>query len=180
MGKILSDKEAKLQKKLIPLNIFVCILSLVAALSLFFMPILDIDAGKIIRNPDFMQYVEDNVNDTVGSTLEGEGQQGVDYTPAVATVVKNVLSSAQGNIKINALDAAKVAFGGEDKAAIVLDSLFFGEEALITKLIDGVAEGVAGLFTAEGEGAHPVIEDIIVATMATSRISGLNGETVTS
>lgn len=45
--RLYSDEEKRLQRKLIPLNLIVALLALVAAISLIITPLLKIDIGKL-------------------------------------------------------------------------------------------------------------------------------------
>ncbi len=163
MGREKSERELKLQKKLIPVNIIVCILALVAALTLFLTPILSIDVGKILRDDKFMSFVEEQVDGAVDDSLEGTDQEDINYKPVVAMIIKNVLGKAEGEVSISAISAFNVLTGSGDKSQIVLDDLFFGDDALVTKLIDGVVEGVAEMFTTD-EG-KALLEEAVVSVM---------------
>ena len=176
MGKILSEKERKLQRKLIPLNIFVCILSLVAAASLMFGQVFSVNVGKILNSEAMITFVDDAVNQVVEDSTSGsEGVVEVDYRPVVSMIVKNVFGSAEGSLNISAFNSAKVAFSsGDDKATKVMDELFFGDGALVTKLIDSIVENVAGMFkTPEGK---QLIEEVVVNAIATSLVANLSEE----
>ena len=153
MGKLVSEKERKLQRKLIPLNIFVCILALVAAFSLIFAPIFKVDFGKILQSDATKRLVDEQIGKIVGDTTEGLAPGDVDFMPVIAAVVSNVLSKAEGKIEFSTFNASKVAFAsGDEKANKFLDEMFFGENALVTKLIDSIADNVVGMFqTPEGK-----------------------------
>ena len=175
MGKLVSEKERKLQRKLIPLNIFVCILALVAAFSLVFAPIFKVDFGKILQSDATKRLVDEQIEKIVGDTTEGLAPGDVDFMPVIAAVVSNVLSKAEGKIEFSTFNASKVAFAsGDEKANKFLDEMFFGENALVTKLIDSIADNVVGMFqTPEGKA---VIEEVVVATLATSLVANLPPE----
>ena len=63
MGKLRSERERSLQRKLIPLNLIICIIALVAAASLFLLPILKIDAGKVLRDEGVMGFVDERIDE---------------------------------------------------------------------------------------------------------------------
>lgn len=159
-----SKKEKKLQRRLIPLNIVVCIISLVAALSLFLAPIITVDFGKILRDDATMEFVDDMIGSSVDGDLEGAEESGIDYKPVVTKLVKNILGKAEGKISISAVSAYRVMTAGENKTQVVLDDLFFGDKALATKLINSVVDGVAGLF--ETDEGKELLEDALVSAMA--------------
>ncbi len=178
MKKFISETERKLQKKLIPLNIFVCILCLVSIASLFFAPIFKLDFGRIMRSPDMQAYVEEMMDKTIDGSLEGSEQEGVNYAPVVTTIVSSVLGQAQGSVAVSGFNAAKVAFSSaENKADAVLDELFFNDTALVGKLVDSIVDGVVGMFkTDEGKG---LVEEIVVGTITTELIKEVNSENLT-
>lgn len=57
------------QKRLIPLNIVVCILCLVSIFTLMFAPFLKIDVSKIVSNPTVKEYV----SETLEKSFNGSG-----------------------------------------------------------------------------------------------------------
>lgn len=175
MAKILSAKEARLQKKLIPLNIFVCIISIVAALSLFFAPILKVDIGKILSSPKLEQYIDDTLSKSVGGSVEGSSQEGIDYAPVITSVVGNVLGNVKGSIAITAYDASKIALSSDDnKGQEVLNDLLFGDKGLVTELIDSLINGLTNIFKTE-EGKQ-VVEQTVVTTVAATVVASLPEE----
>ena len=163
MAKIKTEREKKLQKKLIPLNIVVCIIALVAAITLFLTPILKIDFGKIMRDKGVMEYADENIDKVLEEQLKDEDQT-VDFKPVVAKIVKNVLGGAEGEVSVSAFSSFKVLIGSGDKAEIVMDELFFGDGALITNLINSIVDNVANLF--ETDEGKKVIEDATVLAFA--------------
>ena len=176
MRKEKSERELKLQRKLIPVNIIVCIIALVAALTLFLTPILKIDAGKILRDENLIEFADDKINDAVGDSVEGTSQSDIDFKPVVSMIVKNILGGAEGEVSVSAVSAFRVLKGSGDKAQLVLDDLFFGENALVTKLIDSVVSGVANIF--ETPDGRALLEDIVITTMTDMVINGIEDEEI--
>lgn len=176
MGKFRTEKEKRLQRKLIPLNLIICIISLVAALSLFILPILNVDAGKVLHDEGVMGFVDEKIDEKIKDSLEGSGQEGVDYTPVVAMLVKNILGNAEGEISVSAYSSFRVLIGSGDKTQTVLDDLFFGENALATRLINSVVDGVANLF--ETEEGRALFEEALVSTMTQELIKGVDDQAV--
>lgn len=171
----MSRKERRLQKKLIPLNIVLCIISLAAAVSMFFTPIITVDIGKILKEESVMSYVDKSMEDMVKNS-GGESAEGIDVAPVVTSIVKNVFSTAEGQISVTAYGAYKVAFTSEsDKATAVLDELFFGENALVTKLIDSIVDGVTSVF--ESPEGKALIEETIVNVIAKELAENIDGVT---
>jgi hypothetical protein len=76
------EKVKGYQKKLVPINIVTCVLALVAALSLFFMPILKIDLGKIISSDGVRAYIVDTIESSLGTNNGTTTEEGGDQTVA--------------------------------------------------------------------------------------------------
>ena len=174
MGRLISDREGELQRLLIPVNILVCILSLIAALTLFLTPIIKIDFGKILRNEDTISYVDEMIDGAVEGDLEESEKDEINYKPVVAMLVKNILSKGEGEISISAVSALRVLTSGDNKAEKVLDELFFGEKALITGLINSVVDGLADMFSTD-EG-RTVLEEAILSTLTNQIIDSVGNK----
>lgn len=177
MGKLLSERERKLQRKLIPLNIFVCILALTAVFSIIFAPFVKIDFGKFLSDDATIALVEETIEKAVDEGVEnGEaGSTGVDYMPAVIKIISSVFKNAEGTITISGYEASKIAFSGDNKGDKVLEEFFFGDEALVMKLVDSIADGVSELFKSP-EGKE-LIADVVVESIANSLVEKLANET---
>ena len=176
MGKLRSERERSLQRKLIPLNLIICIIALIAAASLFLLPILKIDAGKVLRDEGVMDFVDERIDEQIKDSLEGSGQEGVDYTPVVAMLVNNILGKAEGKISVSAYSSFRVLIGSGDKVQMVMDDLLFGEDALATKLIDSVVDAVANLF--ETEEGRALFEEALVSTMTQELIKSVDEQAI--
>lgn len=176
MKKEKSQRELKLQKKLIPVNIIVCIIALVAALTLFLTPILKINVGKILRDERVIEFAEKQIDDAVNDSVEGTNQDDIDFRPVVTMIVKNVLGNADGEVSVSAVSAFRVLTGSGDKAKIVMDDLFFGEDALVTNLIESIINGVASIFdTPDGRA---LLEDVVISVMTDMIIDGIEDQDV--
>ena len=175
MAKLLSAKEAKLQKKLIPLNIFVFILSLVSAFSLFFAPRVKVDIGKILSSPGLEQTVEKALDETIGNSIQGSSQEGINYAPVITSVVGNVLGNVNGTLNITAYEASRIAVSKEDnKAEAVMNKIFFGEKGIVTELVDSLIRGLFDIFeTPEGK---TLVEETVVSAITSSVVSNLPAE----
>ena len=174
MGRLVSDRERDLQRLLIPINLLVCILSLVAALTLFLTPILKIDFGKILRNEETISYVDKMIDDAVDGDLEESEKDEINYKPVVSMLVKNILSKGEGEISISAVSSLRVLTAGDKKAEKVLDELFFGEKALVTGLINSVVDGLAEMFSTD-EG-RTVLEEAIMSTLTNQIIDSVDNK----
>ena len=174
MGKSKTQKEQALQRKLIPVNIIVCIICLVAALTLFLTPILTIDVGKVLRDDRVMEFVDEKIDGSIKGDLEDTDQSDIDYKPVVTMLVKNILGKAEGKISISAVSAFRVLTSSEKKSDKVLDELLFGEKALATNLINSVVDGVANMFsTNEGK---TLLEEAIMSTLTTAILDSVEDQ----
>ena len=178
MGKLKSEREKRLQKKLIPVNIIVCIISLVAAISLFLLPILKIDVGGMVRDSGIAGIVEEKIDEVVDKQISESGNDEIDYKPVVGVIIKDVLGNIEGEISVSAFSGFKVLTGSGDKVKIVMDELLLGENALATRLIDSIANAVANIFkTKEGK---ELLEDTVVYTLTKTIIDSVDSETVSN
>lgn len=174
MSRLVSERERKLQLMLIPVNIVVCILAIVATISLLLSPILKIDVGKILRDENTIGYVDEIIDNSIKTDLENTQQKDIDYKPVVAMLVKSILGKAEGEISITAISSFRVLTAGENKTQKVLDELLFGDKALATKLINSVVEGVAEMFSTD-EG-RTVLEEAILSTLTSQIIDSVDNK----
>ena len=120
MAKILSVKEKRLQKKLVPLNIFVCILSLIAIISLYFAPVIKVDIGKILRQEQSIALIDEYMDTAVKEGI-GDENSGVDIVPVVGSVVKEVVTKTKGSVSFSALKITQLALvQSDDKLGLVI------------------------------------------------------------
>ncbi|MDE6504655.1 MAG: hypothetical protein K2L42_02160 [Clostridia bacterium] len=111
--------ERRLQRKLIPLNIFVAILSLVAAVSLMVTPLLTIDFGEAM---------------SVMTEMAGEdgGESGVEGGAAEGNeMMKAMTDGIDAKISITPLGMAQIAFAEQDKKAEALFDMFIFDTGLV-------------------------------------------------
>lgn len=97
----LLDKIKRKQRSLIPMNIFVVVLSLVAALSLLFAPVVTID----MSDPDV--FVSAFLDDSGSS----EDDSGLDYNKVVTSVAK----SLGPEVSVSTTELFKISFSGDVK-----------------------------------------------------------------
>ena len=120
--KLYSDEEKRLQRKLIPLNIVVALLALVAAISLIITPILKIDIAKIIP-----AIVSEASGSTEDKNSEGESSDGSESAKndETAQLVAAMFDGVDAVIELSPLDMARVLIAPEnEKGAILIDALF--------------------------------------------------------
>ena len=165
MGRIRSKREKKLQRKLIPVNIVVCILSLIAALSLFLTPILKIDVGKMLRSDELQDWVFSSDSSPLSDLVDND-----DFAPILNNMLSGILNDMEGEISISAVSAFKV-MNSKEKADKVLDDLFFGDNALVTKLINSLVDGLAGIF--DNEGTKAAVQEAIISALTDQIINSL-------
>lgn len=169
MAKILSAKEAKLQKKLIPLNIFVFILSVVAVISLIFAPLFKVDVGKILREEKVIDYTEDTLGKLIDENLESSTEEGftLNFTPVITAAISEVLGKADGTITFTTFEVCGYAADKrEDKLEIILEGLFYGKNGVVTELVNSLVEGVTTAFTSES--GKTAVEDAVVDSFISS------------
>lgn len=168
----MSRRERRLQRKLIPLNIAVCIISLIAVFSLFFMPIVKVDVGKILKDKTVMSFVDKSMEDMLQNS--GESTAGIDVAPITGAIVKNVLGAAEGEVSVTAYSSFQVATAtGENKSLKVFDELFFADNSLVSKMIDSIVDGVVGIF--DSDEGRAFMEQTIVGTIAKELANNIDG-----
>ena len=178
MAKILSAREASLQKKLIPLNIVVVILALVAAFTLIFSPLIKVDVGKILRDDAVMEFVEKELGDNMGDlSSDGEGFN-LDVTPIITTAVSKVLSKAKGSITLSTYQFMKYSSDPrENKVEILLDGIVYGDHGIVTELVNSLVDGIGNLF--ESAEVKEVLQDALIDGMISSMgsiVESIGGE----
>lgn len=99
---VLMDEIARRQRKLIPLNIVVAIIALVAAVSLLFAPIVSVDAVGL---GDYITEMMDE--QTSGGDSSEEGPT-IDTAKIVSTVTSNM-----GNVSLTTMSLATLAFSDD-------------------------------------------------------------------
>lgn len=109
-----SVEEAELQKKLIPVNIVVCVLCLVAIISLLFTPFIKLDLNSLDKGA-----LTEMLGSVEGST-DGEGESGssggVDF--------EAMLDGIGGEFSVTPLDVAKFAFSDESIVQPIMQTAF--------------------------------------------------------
>ena len=99
---VLMDEIARRQRKLIPLNIVVAIIALVAAVSLLFAPIVSVDAVGL---GDYITEMMDEQTSGEDSSAEGPT---IDTAKIVSTVTSNM-----GNVSLTTMSLAALAFSDD-------------------------------------------------------------------
>lgn len=99
---VLMDEIARRQRKLIPLNIVVAIIALVAAVSLLFAPIVSVDAVGL----------GDYITEMMGEQASGEDSSAEGPTIDTAKIVSTVTSN-MGNVSLTTMSLATLAFSDD-------------------------------------------------------------------
>lgn len=99
---VLMDEIARRQRKLIPLNIVVAIIALVAAVSLLFAPIVSVDAVGL---GDYITEMMSEQSSGEDSSAEGPT---IDTAKIVSTVTSNM-----GNVSLTTMSLATLAFSDD-------------------------------------------------------------------
>lgn len=171
MAKILSVKEKRLQKKLVPLNIFVCILSLIAIISLYFAPVIKVDIGKILRQEQSIELIDEYMDKAVKEGVGGE-KSDVDVAPVVGSVVKEVVTKTKGSVSFSALKITQLALvQSDDKLGLIVDDLT-DDGGVVQQLIESIVKAVRDMFEKPDDTTpapiNGVIEDAMVNTLVSS------------
>lgn len=99
---VLMDEIARRQRKLIPLNIVVAIIALVAAVSLLFAPIVSVDAVGL----------GDYITEMMGEQSSGEDSS--EEGPAIDTAkIVSTITSNMGNVSLTTMSLATLAFSDD-------------------------------------------------------------------
>lgn len=99
---VLMDEIARRQRKLIPLNIVVAIIALVAAVSLLFAPIVSVDAVGL------GDYITEIMNE------QSSGGDSSEEGPAIDTAkIVNTVTSNMGNVSLTTMSLATLAFSDD-------------------------------------------------------------------
>ncbi len=99
---VLMDEIARRQRKLIPLNIVVAIIALVAAVSLLFAPIVSVDAVGL------GDYITEMMNEQASSEDSSAEGPTIDTAKIVSTVTSNM-----GNVSLTTMSLATIAFSDD-------------------------------------------------------------------
>ena len=99
---VLMDEIARRQRKLIPLNIVVAIIALVAAVSLLFAPIVSVDAVGL----------GDYITEMMGEQSSGEDSSAEGPTIDTAKIVSTVTSN-MGNVSLTTMSLTTLAFSDD-------------------------------------------------------------------
>lgn len=99
---VLMDEIARRQRKLIPLNIVVAIIALVAAVSLLFAPIVSVDAVGL------GDYITEMMGEQSSGSDSSEEGPTIDTAKIVSTVTSNM-----GNVSLTTMSLATLAFSDD-------------------------------------------------------------------
>lgn len=99
---VLMDEIARRQRKLIPLNIVVAIIALVAAVSLLFAPIVSVDAVNL------GDYITEMMGEQSSGGDSSEEGPTIDTAKIVSTVTSNM-----GNVSLTTMSLATLAFSDD-------------------------------------------------------------------
>ncbi len=99
---VLMDEIARRQRKLIPLNIVVAIIALVAAVSLLFAPIVSVDAVGL------GDYITEMMNEQSSSGDSSEEGPTIDTAKIVSIITSNM-----GNVSLTTMSLATLAFSDD-------------------------------------------------------------------
>lgn len=159
----------RLQSKLIPLNIIVSIISVIAAVTLFFMPLLEIKLEKITSNPEVVKFVDDKISEALDNGADSvEGQTGdlladIDIPKIIVPVVESVFMQVKGNVAVSAFSLLGLAMS-EDPGEAVAEMLLSEKDGLLTQLTDSLVKAVMDL--PQNKQVQGAIEEVILVSMS--------------
>lgn len=160
----------RLQSKLIPLNIIVSIISVIAAVTLFFMPLLEIKLEKITSNPEVVKFVDDKISEALDNGADSvEGQTGdlladIDIPKIIVPVVESVFMQVKGNVAVSAFSLLGLAMS-EAPGEAVAEMLLSEKDGLLTQLTDSLVKAVMDL--PQNKQVQDAIEEVILVSMST-------------
>lgn len=160
----------RLQSKLIPLNIIVSIISVIAAVTLFFMPLLEIKLEKITSNPEVVKFVDDKISEALDNGADSvEGQTGdlladIDIPKIIVPVVESVFMQVKGNVAVSAFSLLGLAMS-EDPGEAVAEIMLSEKDGLLTQLTDSLVKAVMDL--PQNKQVQDAIEEVILVSMST-------------
>lgn len=129
-----SLEEERLQKKLIPLNIVVCVLCLVAIISLMFTPLIKIDMSKVDKSALTSMVVPDGSEDSEGS--EGSNSEEFDMS--------FVFNALDFQLSITPIDIAKYAYSDQSLirplVTFIVEKTGIINEMIIPMAVESAAE----------------------------------------
>lgn len=171
MGKLVSEKEARLQKRLVPVNIAVCVLCLVAAITLFLCPILTVDIGKMLHDDKLQSSINSSVNGLMGEGFSIASSEKINYAPVMSGIAVSTLDKVDVVVSVSAVDAYAV-LNDEDgqKSRELVDSLLFGDTGIITGTVNGIIDGIVTLISSEE--TRRTIENSLVAAVSAALLAG--------
>ncbi|MDE6355762.1 MAG: hypothetical protein K2L67_00790 [Clostridia bacterium] len=160
----------RLQRRLIPLNIIVSVLAVVAAVTLFFSPLLEIKLGNITGNPEVVKFVDDKISEALDNGAgEVGGQTGdlladVDMPKIIVPVVESVFTQVNGNVAISTYGLLGFATS-ENPGGAVADLLLSEKDGLLTQLTESLVKAVMDL--PQNKQVQDAIEEVILVSMST-------------
>lgn len=159
----------RLQRRLIPLNIIVSVLAVVAAVTLFFSPLLEIKLGNITGNPEVVKFVDDKISEALDNGAgEVGGQTGdlladVDMPKIIVPVVESVFTQVNGNVAISTYGLLGFATS-ENPGGAVADLLLSEKDGLLTQLTESLVKAVMDL--PQNKQVQGAIEEVILVSMS--------------
>ena len=160
----------RLQRKLVPLNIIVSIMAVVAAVTLFFSPLLEIKLGNITGNPEVIKFVDDKISEALDNGTDSvEGQTGdllagIDVPKIIVPVVESVVTKVNGNVSVSTYSLLGLATS-KDPGEAVADMFLSEKDGLLTQLTESLVRAVMDL--PQNKEVQDAIEEVILVSMST-------------
>lgn len=160
MRRTRGQEIARLQRKLIPVNLIVCILCIIASLSLFFMPLVKLELGVIVGNETIKKLVCDFAVEKVNALVEdvggetggesgGETPENPDGGETVSALTKEGENDGTGNTdgagNAGGTEGSDGENNGGDSGTSIKDLL---KEINVRELVEPIVNEVMGAIKA--------------------------------
>lgn len=172
---------SRLQRKLIPVNLLVCLLCIVAIVSMLCTPFLTIDMGKLTADEGVNNYVRKIVQEQIENLSGGSEAQSqsdsVDFHLSdeamiviVNAIVEPVFGSVEASVSLSPKSIHDIA-NSEHPGSATTDLLIIGENGLIVQVADSLAESVRNL--GGNRNVTKVLQEAVVDLVADELVNRL-------
>lgn len=172
---------SRLQRKLIPVNLLVCILCIVAIISMLCTPFITIDMGKITADEGVNNYVRQLVHEQIenlGGGGEAQTQEdSVNFHLSdeamiviVNAIVEPVFGSVEASVSLSPMSINSIA-NAEHPGSAATDLLIIGENGLIVQVADSLANSVRNL--GGNRNVTKVLQEAVVDLVADELVNRL-------
>lgn len=174
MAKQHSEEMTRLQKRLIPVNIAVSIVSFIAAISLFFCPLLKVDMGKLSDSPVIKGYALNAVKSMTKRDADFKDiNSSIDMSMILEPVVDKVMDKLEGEFSITTSYLMELALSSEP-ANVVINTLFYDDNGMINQLSVSIADGINEAL--ESPEMRTTLDEVVVDSVSSAIVKNLPQE----